>query len=320
MEGVEKRMMAAPTTENTHKYAEGGSTKRCSIVELSCSDARIFLLKQENYCTVGLPPYFQFNDLLKETAKVLEGKHLSDFCCGSPDNFDDVNHLILDNKDGRYAWRPMELIHPALYVSLVNRMTEYGHWKLICERFSCFSGNGKIECLSLPIKSLTNRKDKAEQVSQWWLEVEQKSIELSLDYEFMIRTDIVDCYPAIYTHAIAWALHTKPVAKQKRNDKGLTGNIIDTHIRDMRNGQTNGIPQGSVLMDLIAEMVLGYADTELTTKLKGINDYQILRYRDDYRIFVNNPQDGERILKCLTEVMIDLGLKLHPGKPLLAVR
>jgi hypothetical protein len=28
----------------------------------------------------------------------------------------------------------------------------------------------------------------------------------------------------------------------------------------MNNGQTNGIPQGSVLMDFIAEMVLGYID------------------------------------------------------------
>ena len=69
-------------------------------------------------------------------------------------------------------------------------------------------------------------------------------------------------------------------------------------------------------MDLIGEMVLGYADTELTVRLKeeGIENYRILRYRDDYRIFVAARQDGERILKCLTKVMIDLGLKLNPNK------
>ena len=66
-------------------------------------------------------------------------------------------------------------------------------------------------------------------------------------------------------------------------------------------------------MDFIAEMVLAYADAELTDKLKD-KDYQILRYRDDYRIFVHNQQDGAFILKCLTEVMHDLGLKLNPGK------
>ena len=75
-------------------------------------------------------------------------------------------------------------------------------------------------------------------------------------------------------------------------------------------------PKESVLMDFIAEMVLGYADSKLSARIlaEKIGEYQILRYRDDYRIFVNNPQDGERILKCLTEVMIDLGLKLKPEK------
>lgn len=40
----------------------------------------------------------------------------------------------------------------------------------------------------------------------------------------------------------------------------------------------------------------------------------ILRYRDDYRIFVNNPRDGEQIVKLLTDVTISLGLKLNPSK------
>jgi RNA-directed DNA polymerase len=118
------------------------------------------------------------------------------------------------------------------------------------------------------------------------------------------------------THSVAWALYGKATAKSNRHNKTLIGNIIDAHIQDMRHGQTNGIPQGSVLMDLISEMVLGYADLELSERLNkyGITDYLVLRYRDDYRIFVNNPQCGEVILKTLTEVMIDLGLKLNTAK------
>lgn len=138
----------------------------------------------------------------------------------------------------------------------------------------------------------------------------------ALDYEFIIQTDVVDCYSSIYTHSIAWAIHTKPVAKANRSKDLLIGNVIDSHIQDMRQGQTNGIPQGSVLMDFISEMVLGYAGMELTEKLSNqkVSDYRILRYRDDYRIFTNNSQDGEKVLKCLTEVMIELGLKLSPAK------
>ena len=69
-------------------------------------------------------------------------------------------------------------------------------------------------------------------------------------------------------------------------------------------------------MDFVAEILLGYADTQLTEKIdyQKITDYQILRYRDDYRIFVNSTQEGDRILKCLTEVMMDLGLQLSSAK------
>ena len=170
--------------------------------------------------------------------------------------------------------------------------------------------------MSIPVEALTGERDKAEQIKQWWQSIEQKSIELSLEYEYVIHTDIIDCYAEIHTHSIAWALHGKKVAKRDRNDKHIVGNRIDAHIQDMKYGQTNGIPQGSVLMDFIAEIVLSYADSKLVrlTNNLGIDDYRILRYRDDYRIFVNNPQSGERILKCLTEVLIDLGMKLSPQK------
>lgn len=69
-------------------------------------------------------------------------------------------------------------------------------------------------------------------------------------------------------------------------------------------------------MDFVAEIVLGYADAKLTAKLRSerIENYQILRYRDDYRIFVNSQQDGERILKCMTEALSSLGFRLSPTK------
>jgi RNA-directed DNA polymerase len=46
----------------------------------------------------------------------------------------------------------------------------------------------------------------------------------------------------------------------------------------------------------------------------GISDFEILRYRDDYRIFVRSPRDGDQLLKLLTEVLIGLGLKLNASK------
>ncbi|WP_169294864.1 RNA-directed DNA polymerase [Advenella sp. EE-W14] len=297
------------------KYSTRKSASRQSILELSAEEARAFFLKAESYCSLDLPHYIRFDALIENTHKALEGKALSGLSC-KPRDHDDVNYTVLNNKDGKYAWRPFQLIHPALYVSLVHQLTTNPNWELVKERFATFSANSKIHCLSLPVVSLSEEKDKAEQVSQWWHSVEQRSIELSLEYEYLVETDITDCYGAIYTHSIAWALHTKQEAKAKRTNKSLLGNVIDAHIQDMRHGQTNGIPQGSVLMDFIAELVLGFADLALSEKIQSleIEDYCILRYRDDYRVFINNPQDGERIIKLLTEVTIGLGLKLNPGK------
>ncbi|HUZ16914.1 MAG TPA: RNA-directed DNA polymerase, partial [Spirochaetia bacterium] len=179
-----------------------------------------------------------------------------------------------------------------------------------------FAKDPKIRCLSIPQESMSSRKDQASQILHWWQGIEQASIELALDFNYVFHADITDCYASVYTHSIAWAMHEKVVAKSKRRDHSLIGNLIDSRIQDMQHGQTNGIPQGSVLIDLIAEMVLGFGDLELIRRLakENITDFQILRYRDDYRIFVNDSHAGESILKILTEILIGLGLKLNTSK------
>ena len=291
-----------------------------NILSLNFEEARLFLLKHESYVNIDLPPYIKFGDLLDQISKILGRKNFTSIKKSNPDSFEDVNYKLFHNKNGKYDWRRFELIHPFLYVSLVNEITKYRNWKLIKKRFGKNRAKGVVECMSLPVVSGSNKSDKAEQILSWWEQIEQKSITLSLDYSYIYHTDIVDCYGSIYTHSIPWALHSKKVSKHKRRDKDFKkdyiGGMIDFHIQSMSNGQTNGIPQGSVLMDLIAEIVLSYADLCLSIRLKHISkkDFYILRYRDDYRIFVNSPQIADEIIKILTEVLIDLGLKLNSNK------
>ncbi|MCW1887897.1 RNA-directed DNA polymerase [Luteolibacter flavescens] len=292
--------------------------KAISLLKLSHSEARTFFLKGESYCSFDLPPYIGFGALLEKVSKLLVGKDLKSFCKAdtSPRDFDDLSYTLFHNKDGKFAWRPLQLSHPALYVSLVHAITEQSAWKAICERFKEFAKNKRIVCASIPIRSATSQSDKAEQILHWWEDLEQRSIELSLEYEHLAHTDITDCYSSIYTHSIVWALHTREEAKKKANrtNPALIGNVIDWHIQDMSYGQTNGIPQGSVLMDFIAEIVLGYADTLIADEIKAakISDYQILRYRDDYRIFVNNPAEGSEIVKIISKVLDGVVTRFPP--------
>ena len=253
------------------------------ITEMTCDEAREFLLEPASYCSIQLPEYFQFGPLLSHVASAVNA---GEFTPTDIRRHEGVNHQVMTNKDGRYAWRPLEIIHPALYVSLVNEITHPERWATVVEKFEEFSLISKVSCLSLPVQSLTDDSDKAAQIQQWHTTVEQKSVELSLDYDYLFQTDVVDCYASIYSHSIAWALHGKDEAKKRRNDLDMVGNVIDRKIQDMHLGQTNGIPQGSTVMDFIAEMVLGYADAELAQRCAndGIHEYQMLRYRDDYRI------------------------------------
>lgn len=303
-----------------------------NVLELSSTEARDFFLKEESYYNFDLPNYFKFQSLIDKVDKKIGSKPLSNFYRGYtdpvsgkpktkyPSNFENVNYKFLNNKDGKFAWRPLQLIHPAIYVSLVRSLTKEKNWNLILERFNEFQKNPNIKCFSLPILSEADISDKAATIKNWWEKIEQKSLELALECEYSIHTDITDCYGSIYTHSIAWALHDKTTAKKQRDDRSLLGNIIDRHLQDMSYGQTNGIPQGSTLMDFIAEIILGYADLELASRLESLSiiDYQIIRYRDDYRIFSNNPQNAELILKHITEVLIGLNMKLNSQKTLIS--
>jgi hypothetical protein len=297
------------------------------ILDFSYADARRFLLKEESYYNFDLPKYFVFQKLLEQISQEIQEKPLSDFYGTSvntsgkmkptrPCDYENVNHRFLNNKDGKFAWRPLQLIHPAIYVSLVHTISKEENWNVIVSRMEEFSRNSKIRCFSIPVESDDEQSDKATTVINWWHSIEQRSIELALKYQYVIHTDISDCYGSLYTHSIAWALHTRESAKNNRNNKNLIGNVIDSHIQDMSFGQTNGIPQGSVLMDFIAEIVLGYTDLELSQKINdaSIDDYEILRYRDDYKVFTNNPRDADLIVKLLTEILVDLGLKLNSQK------
>lgn len=294
--------------------------KKKTILELSNKEARDFFLQSSKFCTLDLPKYFDFQPLLSELENVLKGKKVYDIKVSEPKDCENVNYKFLTNKDGNFSWRPFQIINPAIYVCLVNRITEEDNWKHIQDRFKEFRKNPLIECFSIPLQDVDDnnslKQDTVSNVLNWWQAIEQQSIELALHYDYVLITDITDCYSSIYTHSIGWAMHEKDVARKHRNDPNptLVGCIIDDLIQTMSYRQTNGIPQGCVLMDFIAEMVLGYADLILSRRIQNDIDYKILRYRDDYKIFANTQEDAIKIAKLLTEVLCELNLKINTQK------
>jgi hypothetical protein len=286
---------------------------RKSLLELSPQKAKNFFLQGESYFSIDIPPYFKFDNLLRDLDKIIsKNKNIKSSTFNQAKKHYDVNYILLTNKDGKYAWRPIQLINPFLYVYLVNLITSKNNWYYLKNKFKKFSKNKNIKCNSLPVISLSKNTNKGEQIRHWLDEIEKESIKLALVYDYLIEVDIYNCYGMIYTHSIPWALYGKNKAKKNRRED-ILGNQIDSLIQAMQFGQTNGIPQGSVLMDFIAEIVLAAIDFEISKKTKNL-DYKILRYRDDYRIFVKDLQTGEKILKILSEVLSGYGLTLNNDK------
>ena len=283
-----------------------------SVLDLDHKEAKLYFMDSKRYCNLDLPDYFDFNPLLKDIDNQIMALG-SDLNTKNSRNCENVNYKILLNKDGHYQWREICIMHPVLYVDLVNLLTKEENWNAVKARFKELSTE-RISCCSYPI--VRNNKEKKHTILNWYQNFERRTIQEYLDYNWMVKTDITNCYGSIYTHTISWALVGKEKAKRTKNDKSLFHNVIDSKIQGLQYGQTNGIPQGSVLMDLIAELVLAYADSILAEKCKesGISDYYILRYRDDYRIFTKTKNDAETVLKLLSMTLGELNLKLHEQK------
>lgn len=297
--------------------------------KLNRLQASSYFRESKHYVSFDLPPYFNFNEILLSASAILNQKSLADICITTdngkpnyPSNFQDVNYVILSNKDGSFGWRPLQLIHPVLYIDLVNLITEEKAWKAIGVFFEKRE-KSNVECISLLLKSDIEESNKAVTVSNWWDKIEQESLRSSLDYRFMFQTDISNCYPSIYTHSLEWALaeggrleikRERAMGKRPYN----LGSEIDARLKNMNQKQTIGIPQGSALMDFIAEIVLGGIDIELSDRIKAEVKkgaaFKILRYRDDYRIFSSEYQIGHQIIKLLNDVLYSWNMKMNASK------
>ena len=146
--------------------------------------------------------------------------------------------------------------------------------------------------------------------------VEQRSVELSLEYRYMFVTDITNCYGTINPQSIEWAFSLKNTKNEKQCDMPIAQNI-QTYLRGMQQGRNIGIPQGSAIFDLLGEIVLGYSDLllhEAIQKAEITVDYEIIRYRDDYRIFCNDKDVLEKISYILQQVLESLNFRMNSQK------
>ena len=289
-----------------------------NILSLSSSEALEFFLKSEHYHNFELPEYFVFDDVLSFIAKTIGDKSYEE-CVTSVDaaNSCNVNFDILLNKDGHYAVRPLTLANPYLYYFLVKEICNEEGWRKTIDCFNKYKVP-HITSSAIPVFVDEQKKEpfhNSTTILNWWNSIEQRSLELSLEYRYMFVTDITNCYGSINPESFHWALTFKNTRFESDENDAMAKSVMML-LRAFQQGRNIGIPQGSVIFDFVAEFILGYADLLLHEALKkaGFTGYEILRYRDDYRIFSNNKGELEEISYILQHVLESLNFRLNSQK------
>lgn len=293
-----------------------------NILTLNHDEAMDFFMKSEQYHGFELPEYFSFDEVLKYVREKVRTIPYEE-CLQkgvSPDSLSDVNLDILLNKDGRYAVRPIILANPFLYYFLVREVCCESNWQVIKDLFEKFNVPHITSC-AIPV--IPNEKEpfhKATTINNWWNSMEQRSIELSLEYRYMFVTDITNCYGSVNPQTFDWAFTLKDTTIETGIQSPIAQNI-QKFLRALQQGRNIGIPQGSAIFDFVGEIILGYSDLLLHEAIKKAKrnhkitgSYEIIRYRDDYRIFCNDKDELETISYILQQVLECLNFRMNSQK------
>lgn len=296
-----------------------------NILSLSSEEAMSFFLQSSQYHTFELPEYFDFSKVLEYVRDSVKDREYEDCIAGTtPDEMSNVNLDIILNKDGRYAVRPITLANPFLYYFLVREICNDEGWTKVQQLFEKFTVPNITSCALPIIPAAKEAFYKSTTILNWWNSMEQRAIELSLEYRYMFVTDITNCYGSINPQAFDWTFNLKSTKYESSSESKIAKNI-QKYLRAMQQGRNVGIPQGSVIFDFVGEIILGYSDLLLHEALQAKSEeykkkgaafpkYEIIRYRDDYRVFCNDKDALEEISYILQQVLESLNFRMNSQK------
>jgi len=132
--------------------------------------------------------------------------------------------------------------------------------------------------------------------------------ELLIGKRYLVKADISNCFPSIYTHSISWALVGKEEAKRNSKDFDKWYNKIDEATRNQKDAETHGILIGQHSSNLISEIILVCIDEVL------FRDYKYIRNIDDYSCYVETHEKAEQFLIDLSNELKKYNLTLNHKK------
>jgi hypothetical protein len=126
---------------------------------------------------------------------------------------------------------------------------------------------------------------------------------------FLLKADVSQFYPSLYTHAVGWAVDPKLRLKANWQNRRLLGKKLDQALMNGDGKVSQGIPIGNDISFLLAEVVMAQVDKAL--KLSPERAY---RWFDDFEIAFDTSDQAESALKKLNRELSRYQLRLNTKK------
>jgi len=221
---------------------------------------------------------------------------------------DKKNHSSISYESIRNISVPriLSIPHPVAYLNHCKYL--YNIWPKLQLYFFEKSNDQSFKVSRVHLRKMNDKKELFEMNYKNGFKDGYPETDISIGARYIVKADISNCFPSIYTHAISWALVGLTEAKENQTDRSKWYNKIDIYTRAMKDNETHGILIGPHSSNLISEIILCAVDNELTSK------YKYTRHIDDYTCFASSNQEAEEFLLSLSSSLKTYGLALNHKK------
>ncbi|WP_147399874.1 RNA-directed DNA polymerase [Brevundimonas sp. LPMIX5] len=132
---------------------------------------------------------------------------------------------------------------------------------------------------------------------------------------FILKTDIAQFFPSIYTHSISWSAHGIERAKKDTevSSKDLPFNRLDFLVRNCQLAETRGVLVGPDAFRLVSEFIAAGIDGELFDAV-GAEIVGAARHVDDYYLGLQSETAAIVVLSKLRELLQRYNLNINDSK------
>jgi hypothetical protein len=126
---------------------------------------------------------------------------------------------------------------------------------------------------------------------------------------YLLKADISQFYPSLYTHAVGWAVDPKLRSSAHWNNKKLLGKRLDQALMNLDGKVSQGVPIGNDISFLLSEVVLAQVDRAIR-----LDSSRAFRWFDDYEFALDSRDQADAVLKKLKRELGKFRLRLNQAK------